>query len=48
LYSTDMDGDAYTTPWSIGVDEIAGGAAIAPTGALDGPLYGALAGPIGG
>ena len=45
LYSTDMDGDAYTSTWSIGVDAKTA-AGNAPTGALEGPLYGPLAGPI--
>jgi len=31
LYSTDMDGDSYTSPWSIGVDEITGGGVDACT-----------------
>ncbi len=44
LYSTDIDGDAYTSTWSIGVDAktVAGG--VAPTGVF----YGPLVGPFGG
>lgn len=47
LYDADMEGNDYddVNGWSIGVDEyVAAGGAVAPTGALSGPLGGPLAG----
>ena len=45
LYSVDMEGTSYVSPWACGVQEIkAGGAANAPTGNLHGPLGGPLKG----
>ena len=45
LFSTDMEGDAYEDPPSLGVDEIvAAPGGVAPTGTLSGPLGGPLVG----
>lgn len=47
LYTTDIEGDAYTVAgYSLGVDEFVAAGGNAPTGALYGPLGGPLAGPI--
>ena len=45
-YSVDMEGDSYTSIWSMGVDEPVAVGGNAPTGVLDGCLGGCLAGPI--
>ena len=49
LYSTDIDGDSYTSTWSIGVDAKTGAppAGAMPLGPLSGPLGGPLAGIFG-
>jgi len=46
LYSDDIDGDSRVSTWDIGADEYVAAGGISPTGALDGPLVGALGGPI--
>jgi len=47
IYSVGMDGRAYTSPWSIGVDAKAGApGGNAPTADLQGCLIGPLGGPL--
>ena len=40
LYSTDMDGDAYTSTWSVGVDEFVPGSVTVSGAATDGIVVG--------
>lgn len=46
LYSDDIDGETRTSTWDIGADEYIAVGVNAPTAALQGPLFGALGGPI--